>query len=557
MELLADLAGRWINYFFPVFIQNTIFLLIVLLLLAHTGSLPARYRYIIALAGCIKLLLPPFLTLSSLQLGDISGSISQLTVPVITSVIVPGAASSSPSLSLGIILFFCWLGAAGILLILPVIYTAVLKFKLRKAVPLPDCGLMPQGISLYQSDRISIPLTLGPFPHRIYLPPAWDYWSDDCRRHVLRHELAHIKRHDGLGRLLQFLVCSLYFFHPLVWLLNHLINRLREMACDDLSLDPSQSSPPLRYSQILLELAETVKLGKWHFDSRSCFLGKKRELIGRITYQMEGNKMNSRGKGIAILILLLPLFILLSWNCNSDQISQSTSVTPVAQDVSFETFDEIPVPVGGWEDLTNNLHYPEIAKKAGIEGEVIVELKIDEKGQIISAEVVKGLQACDEAALEAVRKTRWIPAKKKGKPIGVTMKIPVGFHLTDNKMEKTGGKATISQKETNPEKAESEDVPSFTPFDQRPEPVGGWVALQNNVVYPKTAVEKGLEGEVFVNAHLGKDGKVLGAVIAKGVDELNDAALAAVKKTGWKPALYQDQPVEVWVMVRVIFTVSE
>jgi len=76
--------------------------------------------------------------------------------------------------------------------------------------------------------------------------------------------------------------------------------------------------------------------------------------------------------------------------------------------------------------------YPEIAKKAGIEGSVLLHLFVDENGKVIKALVATSLESSmDEAALEAARKTTFYPALQRDKPVGVWVAYPVRFRLKD------------------------------------------------------------------------------------------------------------------------------
>jgi len=107
---------------------------------------------------------------------------------------------------------------------------------------------------------------------------------------------------------------------------------------------------------------------------------------------------------------------------------------PPAEDESaiiFVAYDEPPEPIGGFAAIQRNLKYPEIARKAGIEGTVFVEAIIDEKGNVIKTRVVKSLghSGCDEAAIAAIRAVKWKPAKQRDKPVKVRISIPVRFRL--------------------------------------------------------------------------------------------------------------------------------
>lgn len=74
------------------------------------------------------------------------------------------------------------------------------------------------------------------------------------------------------------------------------------------------------------------------------------------------------------------------------------------------------------------VQYPELAKSAGLEGKVIIAAFINKKGIPKNAYIMKGVfESLDQAALNAVNKSRWIPAKNNGKKVAVWVTIPVVF----------------------------------------------------------------------------------------------------------------------------------
>jgi len=97
----------------------------------------------------------------------------------------------------------------------------------------------------------------------------------------------------------------------------------------------------------------------------------------------------------------------------------------------FIAVEEMPELIGGLESVQKLIVYPEIAKKAGIEGRVFVQFVIDEKGNVTNPVVLKGIGGgCDEAALEAVKKAKFTPGKQRGRPVKVQYSIPIVFRLT-------------------------------------------------------------------------------------------------------------------------------
>jgi periplasmic protein TonB len=96
----------------------------------------------------------------------------------------------------------------------------------------------------------------------------------------------------------------------------------------------------------------------------------------------------------------------------------------------FVAVEEMPDPIGGIAGIQKRIVYPEIAKRAGVEGKVYILAFVDINGDVTKAQVIKGIGAgCDEAALNAVKQTKFKPGKQRGKPVNVQVSIPVVFKL--------------------------------------------------------------------------------------------------------------------------------
>jgi TonB family protein len=94
--------------------------------------------------------------------------------------------------------------------------------------------------------------------------------------------------------------------------------------------------------------------------------------------------------------------------------------------VKFIPYDDPPKPLTSIKPK-----YPEIAQEAGIEGTVIVQVFVDKKGRVKETIILKGIPntGLDEAAIKAIRKTRFLPAKQRERAVGVWISIPVNFRL--------------------------------------------------------------------------------------------------------------------------------
>ena len=96
--------------------------------------------------------------------------------------------------------------------------------------------------------------------------------------------------------------------------------------------------------------------------------------------------------------------------------------------------DKMPSPVGGIKAIMENLVYPEEAKEAGTEGKVFVKFVVNTDGSVSDVSVKKGIgKSCDEAAMAAVRNTKFTPAIKGGRKVSVELVLPILFKLDDKK----------------------------------------------------------------------------------------------------------------------------
>lgn len=118
---------------------------------------------------------------------------------------------------------------------------------------------------------------------------------------------------------------------------------------------------------------------------------------------------------------------------NFEEIPPPPPPPPVEDEAAtfFVAYDEPPQPIGGFEAIQKKLVYPEIARKAGIEGTVTVYANINEKGDVINTKILVplGNSGCNEAAVAAIKAVKWKPAKQRDKPVTVWVSIPVKFKL--------------------------------------------------------------------------------------------------------------------------------
>ena len=96
----------------------------------------------------------------------------------------------------------------------------------------------------------------------------------------------------------------------------------------------------------------------------------------------------------------------------------------------FVVVEQMPELIGGLGEIQKKIKYPEIARKAGVEGRVIIQFIVDENGSVSEPAVVRGIGAgCDEEALRVVRDAKFKPGRQRGKSVKVKMSLPITFKL--------------------------------------------------------------------------------------------------------------------------------
>ena len=162
--------------------------------------------------------------------------------PVINESFTPNPGDSANPLQIWIpVLTAIWIVGMVALLIYTVISFARVRRKIGTAVLLRD--------NIYQSENVVSPFVLGIIKPKIYLPFNM---NEKDMEHVVAHEMSHIRRKDHLWKPLGFLLLTLHWFNPLMWLGYVLLCRDIELACDEKVIKELDHDARADYSQALL-----------------------------------------------------------------------------------------------------------------------------------------------------------------------------------------------------------------------------------------------------------------------------------------------------------------
>jgi cell division protein FtsI (penicillin-binding protein 3) len=83
------------------------------------------------------------------------------------------------------------------------------------------------------SGEVDAPIVVGAFAPTVVVPHAALAWSAERWRVVLLHELAHVRRRDGVANLIAQLACSVHWIDPVAWIAARRLREERELAADD------------------------------------------------------------------------------------------------------------------------------------------------------------------------------------------------------------------------------------------------------------------------------------------------------------------------------------
>lgn len=214
-----------------------------------------------------------------------------------------------------------WLAGAVALLIVLMLRAASMAYAAQRARPLTAPAWTElveearSGLGVRTPVRIRMrpggvmPAVWGWRRPVLLLPSDCDSWSEDRRRDVVLHEMAHIRRRDVALLALSHLACALHWFNPLAWSLKHRLVMECEHASDDLALISGAKAPS--YANHLL--ATAVGYHKQH--SLAPVMAARSQLEGRIMAildQQRNRQPTARGVQVAIALVAAVMLVPLS-----------------------------------------------------------------------------------------------------------------------------------------------------------------------------------------------------------------------------------------------------
>jgi len=427
--------------------------------------------------------------------------------------------------------------------------TAVTR-RLPSGRPLPRCGedirlrletaaregaIDPANVRVLEGG--GVPAVAGVLRPRIVIPEQSTREMDpDELRAVLLHEEAHRRRYEPLRLALQRFALTVFFFYPPLWLLLKELNSSAEMACDEAVMETGTGAGTYASAiarMLGLGFEESPAVSMLGFGSASSIQVR----LDRLEKNRRYVAMNRHRLAIsaAVLMVVLLSFVPLAPLADSQPVGDSEPAVPappappaaplepeVVQTAPRLIADEVLLP-----------EYPENAREAGIEGEVLLDVFINDDGSVRDVKVAEGIAGypeLGESAIEAVKEWTFVPATLDGEPVEAEVLVPVAFSLDGSKP------------------AEITEPPALID-DLCPLPE-----------YPEAARKAGAEGRVFLEVTVKADGTVTGVKVREGIPEhpeLDQAALESVMQWKFKPATSGGVPVDMDIVIPVEFRMDK
>ena len=262
--------------------------------------------------------------------------------------------------------------------------------------------------------------------------------------------------------------------------------------------------------------------------------------------------------------------------------------------------DITPVPLGGMEEIQDNLVIPERGIDANNQGTVTLSVLIDSLGNAKDPQIVKSLnKPCDSAAVEAVLKTKFLPGKKNAKIVSAKVLLNVDFKpeknvaaLTQNAepvkqlalpserkeenkiidlAKKEKDSLTVTLKEIPKEEPKPVVKQEVTPADDSfntgnypviginsaeiekyPYPVGGVERIIARMKLPEKSTDSKAEGDVIFRVEVDMFGVVRGTKLVKGISgAIDNAVEMAIIDSPFRPAKEEGKAVRGIVILKI------
>jgi len=284
-----------------------------------------------------------------------------------------------------------------------------------------------EDVAIAASSRVFSPVTMGLWRKLLLLPVAMvDVLPNEDFQTVIAHEFAHMQRNDFMKNLFYELLSLPVTYHPLLWVTRARVMESREMICDQMA---AAMNGRKEYARSLLRMASLLVPGKPTphtigifdtnvFERRLMNLTEKRKEIQGVCRMAIVAACAALGLATCGTALALGMHA----NAASAEHNSNSSKAPKQITVSSAVMSR--------NLLTKAVpQYPPAAKKAKIQGTVVLSVVIGDDGNVENIQVVSGPNELQQSSIDAVRQWTYKPYLLNGNPVEVKTTIHVIYSL--------------------------------------------------------------------------------------------------------------------------------
>ncbi len=269
---------------------------------------------------------------------------------------------------------------------------------------------------------------------------------------IIEHEMSHTKMLHSYDIVLIKTMQILFWFNPVLFLIERELRLQHEYAVDEKVLKQSKSIP--NYQQLLLNQVFQVEFNLISNHFNQTFLKNR--------FIMMTKKENKKWSRLFLMAFLSMAFISPAFvSCTMDSAKEEanseieevvvTAKTPknveakeeiITEAPNIETKEDVflvvenmPMFPGGekamYTYIAKNVTYPEKTKQAGIQGRVFIGFIVEKDGSITDVKIDRGVSPeIDQEAIRVIESMpNWKPGEQKGKPVRVQYRLPLKFTL--------------------------------------------------------------------------------------------------------------------------------
>jgi TonB family protein len=320
-----------------------------------------------------------------------------------------------------------------------------------------------------ESHFVSSPMAFGIIKPTVYLPKKY---SDNLNKQqqllLIEHELIHCKRYDPLFRMVYKIITIIFWFHPVIYVINKMMKQDQETSVDQLVLDnPNNKTQKVEYSKLLIQFNQKLntyiseKIPEVYCSSNSML--KERIMLINKNKNLN-NSMKNKMASIVLIISAITATVMTTSSLANDKDKNSNKLAVIPQPPSPENTAKSPKPpkvpnvaivpkapkapkelkvtevkkAPEADQVSSDIkitpiktvapYYPRYAVNNKLEGFVNFDMDLDTNGNVLDVRVIESVPegVFDKEATRSVKQYQFAPLNQ---PVTVQQKIE--FKLAD------------------------------------------------------------------------------------------------------------------------------